>query len=1158
MSNINTTAADKAYGVVLGEDNLVSLCQRHAINRAKAIAYTFLKGEVEDGSLTFEQLDAKAEQIAANLQMHVKKGERAVLLYPAGLEFVTAFLGCMYAGVVAVPSSLPQSRKSSFSRLKSIIDDCDASLILSTEQVVEKYAQGIESLNKVANIAVLTSNVLEKTSETAWQNQFVTGDDVAFLQYTSGSTGTPKGVVVSHGNLMHNESLILQGMGHDKDTVMVGWLPLFHDMGLIGNVLQPLYLGVRSVLMSPMAFLQKPSRWLEAISKYKATTSGGPNFAYELCIVRVTDEQKASLDLSHWKVAFNGAEPIRAATLQRFVKAFASCGFKEKSLYPCYGLAEATLFVTGCKSDEPSKTIKVDAKDLTNHKVTQSAEKGGSYLVSSGRVWGDQQVYIVNPDTQKRCADGEVGEIWIKGPSIAQGYWQRAEVTEQTFHAYTQCSCEGPFFRTGDLGSIIDGEVFVTGRLKEMIIIRGCNHYPQDIELTAQVSEKAFRMGCGAAFSVERNNEEQLVVVQEVRREVINSLDPQAIFENLRQVIAQRHALQLHGLVLIKPQMLPKTSSGKIQRGVAGKLFDANKIPALATVVEGEVVEGKIVEGEAVQAADTPAQLPSFIRTQVAKLLAIDEANIALDKAVIAMGMDSLKAIQLHHIIEDTLKLEFAIESFFDGSSINDICQELEKQKPSTEQHQHHPQEQQPSLGLTQSPLLPNQKALWYIQQLALTSTAYNLTLPVLFPKHVNKAVLLKSLNSVLARHPVLNSRFEDETQLTQSHIAQSMPIEVNCQNPLLALSQLKGFVGAKLNQPFDLSEGPMCRVDLVDVEQGQMMLVFVVHHVVADLWSLQRMIIDLAKSYSANLLGLPQPEAVKFDYYDYIAQNQQLMAKNDSLAYWTEQLSGSLPILNMGLDHARPVEQQFEGDCSHFTIEGPLKDKLVELAKEQQTTLFTVLLAAYQILLYRYTGQDDICIGVPTAGRDQKSHSSLVGYCVNPVVMRTQLAGGASFEQFIVEVKQTVLGALANQQLPIQTIVEKINPVRDSSRSPLFQTMFSLLDAHEFNDASNMVIGTQGGAVKLDELEFHSVDVPVVACKDDIALVMAVDSEKLMARLDYSCALFERSTIEQIGKHFVELLESLVAQPKIPLQNANLLTQSELQSAGSLWQQTV
>lgn len=548
--------------------SIVDIAKQQSWKNPDKVAFTFLQdGAGSDNSWTYQVLDEKARSIAAQLQEQKLQGERALLLYPQGLEFIAAFLGCLYAGVIAVPAYPPRANHSML-RLSAIALDAEASIALTTQAVWSTIQPQLAKSPALQCLPWLATDTICSSLASEWKDIEFSADTLAFLQYTSGSTGTPKGVMVSHGNILHNERMIQCAMEHTEDSIIVGWLPLFHDMGLIGNTLQPLYCGTHCIFMSPVTFLQHPINWLNAISQFKATTSGGPNFAYDLCVRKIKPEQLAELDLSSWDVAFNGAEPIRAQTLKRFAQIFAPCGFREEAFYTCFGMAETTLIVTGCQKESLPTYHSVTTTALAQHLVQDdpAQQQDTQVLVSSGQAVVDQQVVIVNPETRKRCQPNEVGEIWAAGPNIALGYWKRPAETQASFDAYLAMTGEGPFFRTGDLGFLQAGELFVTGRVKDLIIIGGRNHYPQDLELTIEQSHSAFRAGCGAAFSVDSDTSERLVVVQEIEREQIRKLNADELITAIRKAIAEHHELQVSSIVLLKTGSIPKTSSGKIQR----------------------------------------------------------------------------------------------------------------------------------------------------------------------------------------------------------------------------------------------------------------------------------------------------------------------------------------------------------------------------------------------------------------------------------------------------------------------------------------------------------------------------------------------------------------------------------------------------------------
>jgi acyl-CoA synthetase (AMP-forming)/AMP-acid ligase II len=471
---------------------LVDLLRHRATNQADRIAYRFLEdGEHDEIVVTYADLDRMARTVAVRLQQLDAAGKRALLLYPPGIEYIATFFGCLYAGVIAVPAYPPRLNRPS-PRIQGMVADAGATIALATTSILENIEKRFEHMPDLAALKWLDTELMTAESADTWREPVISGETLAFLQYTSGSTSAPKGVMVSHGNLVHNLEVIRNGF-QIVDGRGVFWLPSYHDMGLIGGVLEPMYVNGPSVLMSPASFLQRPVRWLDAISTYRGTISGAPNFAYQMCVDKITDEQMASLDLSSWRLAFSGAEPVRHETMEAFARRFEAVGFRRDAFYPCYGLAEGTLLVSGGIGSAEIASETFDLAELAQNRVVTAdpEEAGAQTMVSVGRSLLDQQVVIVDPETLKACPPGTVGEIWVSGSSIAQGYWGRPEQSQHTFQAMIAGSGRGPFLRTGDLGFFHEDELFITGRLKDLIIIRGRNHYPQDIELTVEQSQEA-------------------------------------------------------------------------------------------------------------------------------------------------------------------------------------------------------------------------------------------------------------------------------------------------------------------------------------------------------------------------------------------------------------------------------------------------------------------------------------------------------------------------------------------------------------------------------------------------------------------------------------------------------------------------------------------
>jgi len=563
---------------------LYGVLEQQAQTCPDATAYVFLESGGEQRRRSFTQLLARVQAIAGVLQRTLARGERALLMYQPGLEFIEAMLACFASGVVAVPVPPLQNRRM-LPRLSAVAKDSGSNVLL-TARATEQAARSLVSTQPLSLPALrwIQTDVIAMEHAVDFRKPSLSCDEFAFLQYTSGSTGDPKGVMVSHGNLLHNEAAIQTAFGHDKSTVFVGWLPLYHDMGLVGNVFQPLYVGIPSVLFAPMTFLTSPVTWLKAISEWRATTSGGPSFAYELCVQRVNEADMRGVDLSSWKIAFNGAEPVKAHVIDAFIRKFGRFGFRPEAFYPCYGMAETTLFLTGGRPTAPVVRLAVDAEQLGANRAVPRASSP-TVLIGCGHPRGDHHVQVVSPETGEPLPDGQVGEIWTAGPSVAQGYWGKPELTQAVFQARTS-NGRGPYLRTGDLGFLRQGELYITGRLKDLVIVRGQNHYPSDIESTVYQSHEALRENGAAAFTIENDGDARLTVVAEIRRAVIAKLDEalrRTITSTVRKVVSDVHGLRLHDLVLIKPATLPTTSSGKIRRNYCRELYLKGELDRVET-----------------------------------------------------------------------------------------------------------------------------------------------------------------------------------------------------------------------------------------------------------------------------------------------------------------------------------------------------------------------------------------------------------------------------------------------------------------------------------------------------------------------------------------------------------------------------------------------
>jgi acyl-CoA synthetase (AMP-forming)/AMP-acid ligase II/acyl carrier protein len=678
---------------------LVDLLRRRAFQHPDRQVFTFLSdGETSDSHLTYGELDRHARAVGALLEQSTERGSRVLLIFPADLAFIVAFFGCLFGGVIAVPTYPPQTRtKRSLEKLRTIVKDVQPSIILTTSSLLSAV-EGLFALAEedLAETRLVTTDNIDSSLAETWQPPSIDSDTLAFVQYTSGSTGLPKGVMLTHGNLLYNLSIIHECFGVNLESSGVSWLPPYHDMGLIGMLLETIYAGVSNSLMAPVAFLQRPYRWLQAISNLKATISGGPNFAYDLVTRKVTPEQKAALDLSSWELAFNGAETVRWETFERFAEAFEACGFRKDAIYTCYGMAEGSLIVTGGKKGVPPPVLTVRADALAQNRIAEApaGSEGSRSFVGCGKSVRGQTVVIVNPETKRQCLSDEVGEIWVSGPSIAKGYWRRPHETAETFQGYIADTGEGPFLRTGDLGFLKDEELFITGRLKDLIIIRGRNHYPQDIELTVEQSHPALRPGNGVAFSLDVQGEERLMIVQEVDRRSWN-VNIEEVAESIRKAVVEQHEIQVYGIALIKTATIPKTSSGKLQRNATRQKYLDHELEILsewkleldetwdAPLEQTYPVDGYATAVTAPQTTESIREtilladpgsrqqlLENYIREKLARTLKLSRAGLDMQLPFNSLGIDSLTAMELKNWIEIELGVDVPVTMFLDEPSL--------------------------------------------------------------------------------------------------------------------------------------------------------------------------------------------------------------------------------------------------------------------------------------------------------------------------------------------------------------------------------------------------------------------------------------------------------------------------------------------------------
>jgi acyl-CoA synthetase (AMP-forming)/AMP-acid ligase II len=1140
---------------------LVELLRCRAAAAPEFVGYTFLvDGDTEEVNVSYRQLDLQARAIAASLIECGLRGERALLIYPAGLEFISGFFGCLYAGVVAVPAYVPESgrytRTTSASRLESIVRDARPRIALT----VRSLAPSLEKVITHAGLgwlACLTTDDIAPGSSGGEIDFDSRADSLAMLQYTSGSTRTPRGVMLTHANLMHNAKVVKAFCEHIETDKYVSWLPAFHDMGLMSGVLQPLYSSIPAILLAPAAFLQRPVSWLRAISRYKATTSGGPNFAYELCIRRISRQEREGLELSSWTIAFNGSEPVRKTTLDRFAEAFRSCGFRKEALYPCYGLAEATLMVTGSRKGSGPVEKRLDAESSPNLGAAsrnQSAEQR-RIVISCGRVSSDQRVEIVDPETGARRMPGETGEIWISGPSVGVGYWKNREETEKTFGACIQTIGEGPFLRTGDLGFVEGDNVFVTGRLKDLIIIRGVNHFPHDLEFTAENSHAALRSGCSAAFQVEVEGEERAVLALEV--DVRANPDCDEIIEAVLRAVSEKHEVQLCIVVLVKPGAIPKTSSGKIQRGETRKAFMEGKLDEIQRRYtrgsdEGLEESGSIRESFlAIDPQHRLAVAEFCLLEELSKALRTPVSRIDPKRPLSAFGLDSLTALELKNAIEVRLGGAVPVSKLLGGYSVRQITaclvEELDQGVP------------QPAIARPvedssdEYPLSSTQNAIWFFHQLAPDSSVYNISFALSLHSRVEVAALEWAFQHLIDRHQGLRTTFK----MRDGKLLQQVDPRLEFQLRKIDAStwgpeELDSAVTAEAYRPFELERGPLERVTLFSRSIEEHVLLLTVHHIIADGWSVWLLVDEFYQLYQARVTGaFLELEPVAYRYSDYVRWQDDLIrgAEGERLfRYWEQELSGGqLPILDLPASRVRPPVQTYKGGSHRFLVSDELLSRVKDFAASRDLTLYMVLLGVFQILLHRHSGQDDILVGSPISARSRREFESVVGCFFNSIVVRARFSSDVSFNEFLKQVRTRVLGALDHQDYPSHLLAERLQPVRDPSRPPLFQASFVFQKAQTHH--ASIKFGDMQEPAPQGQLAMSVFPIQRKQARLELELEMIENEGAIHAWLHYNSDLFDAAVIGRLAGHFLVLLEASILNPDVRVSVSPLLTGSEIEA---------
>ncbi|MEZ5645334.1 MAG: amino acid adenylation domain-containing protein [Burkholderiaceae bacterium] len=1119
---------------------MLELLNGQAAAKGSCLAYAMLDSQLDMAeSLSFEQVARSARQLAGLLRQHSQPGDRVLLAMDNGLEAVQLFWACLAARLVPVPAPSPDNRHSgqALRRLEGIIRDAQVSQAWASAGLLEEARAHLPRVRWSALNCTQGEDV-QGVQDTQDAQTAVTPDACAYLQYTSGSTSQPRGVAITHAQALAQCRALGDAAPLDPAHARsLTWLPWFHDYGLVHGLLQPMAMGVTSFIMPTVRFLLNPLKWLEAIDRHRITHSGAPDFAYAACVSALARKREWSAHLGSWFLATCGAEPVRHATLQAFADAFEPFGFDRCALTPSYGLAEAVLGVTMRRHRTPPLAIRVDTEALARGQILELATPGPTdarSLVGCGPAMPGFDVRIVNPDTREECPANRVGEIWVAGASVGQGYWQQDELTRSTFQGALAGSSgsERQYLKTGDLGFMAHGELFVTGRRKDLIVVHGRNLYPQDLEHTTQTAHPGVRTGGVVATSIEGASGETIVLLVECTGRPTSG-QTQALIDTVKQRVEHEHEVGLREVVPLRTGSLPRTSSGKLMRNKARQMY-----------LEGELDDRR--HACAPSPTDTPSNttMAEAWHQQVRDIWCevLGACPALPEDDFLDQGGDSLMATQLVSRISTRLGMDLSIGMVFEARTLGRLIEKLTQIRghalslaPAAAPQALHIEEDAPGA------LSFSQERMWFMHQIAPESSAYHIPLAIRLRGTVDAQAMRQALRQAVQRHDILRTTFvatADRVQAQVSDIADTPLAEVDLRGDATTLpNRLRAHLTALSQRPFDIARGPLLRAELIRTGPEEAVLAIVMHHLVSDQWSCAILGRELASGYSSATghpgKALPVPAMRYADYARWHRAWFNGFRRQRELAYWSQRLADLEP-LTLNQDHDRPRQPSFRGASVRLSMSHADFATLSALGAAHGASLSMVLLATFNVLLGRHARQTDIAIGVPVANRNQLTSENLIGTFVNTLVLRTDLSGEPSFLDVLNQVRELSLEAFAHQDMPFELLVRELGLRHDSSRPPLFSVMFNMVNAPARD-------------ICFHGLEWSRIDFDRQATQFDLSLLVDPQHDPGIV-FEYATDLFQRATIERMATHFEAILRTVVQQPAVGIHAIDLLTAGEQQ----------